>query len=93
MIASATTWMNSPANYSFSKLIFVYFEFNNLVNVHLRFFEHCIKFFGLNYSSWKTIEEDTSFTLWLLHCILNKLNDDLIGNQSPSLHYPINSLT
>ena len=93
MIASSTTWMDSPANDSFSKFIFVYLEFKNLVDIHLSVFDHSIKFFGLRHSSRETIEKDTSFTLWLLHCILYELNDDLIGNQCSTLHHSVNSLT
>ena len=78
MVAASTRWVDSSALDSFNELLFVDSEFEHFVDLHLLLLEHGVELFGLSDSSWETIEEKTSLTLWFLHRGFDKPDDNLI---------------
>jgi hypothetical protein len=71
MIWSSTWWMDSSSFDSLNKNIIINLELKNSIDFLLFLAKHAIKLFSLNVGSWETIKKNTSFTLWLLHGIID----------------------
>ena len=78
--------MDSPAFDTLNQDFFVYFEFKNLVNIHLTSLKHAIKFLSLSNSARETIKKNTTFTLRVAEIVVNQIDNEFIGDKLATLH-------
>jgi len=86
VVAAATGLMNTTAFDSFGEHFFVDFELKHSVDLSVVLGEHAVELLGLDLGSWETVEENTTFTLWLLQVVLDESNDKVIWDEIATLH-------
>ena len=85
VIASAGCLVDSSSLDSLNEYIVINLELNNLVDFLSGRFEHGIELLGLDGGSWETVEEHASLALWLIHLLLEKVDDKFVTHEiSPS---------
>ena len=86
VIASSGCLVDSSSLDSLDKNFIVDLELNNLVDFLSCRFEHRVELLGLNGGSWETVEEHASLALWLIHLLLEKVDNELVTHEFSSSH-------
>ena len=78
--------MNSSSFNSLYENVIINLEFNNSVDFLSSGLEHRVKLLDLNRGTWDTVEEHASLALWLIHLLLEKVDDELVTHEISSSH-------
>ena len=78
VVRSARSLVDSSSHNSLFQHLFIYIEFNHLIDSFARLLEHDIELLGLSSGSGETVKEHASLALWLVHIVLEQFDHKLI---------------
>ena len=86
VIRATGSLMDATSLDSLSEHVLVHVELENAVDIHVLALEHRVELLGLSHSSGEAVEKDASLALGLAQVVLDKTNDEVVGDELAALH-------
>ncbi len=86
VVTTTTGCVDTAAFDPLDQDIVINLELKNLINLHLSGLEHLVEFLCLHICARETVEQNSSFTFWVVKTFVNQANDKLVRNKLTGLH-------